>query len=384
MTRPERNNLHVFGPILLGIAGSAAAIACGGISWVSVPAAVLLCAAGAALGLHAGSSRERYRASIQSYMIERQQFGDSLAPVWSGQIELSMAQMENAVSALTQRFSGIVDKLDQAVRTSSSATASVEDGHAGLVAVFTTSEKELGEVVASLKSAMAGKAAMLEKIRSLEQFITDLKGMAAEVAQIASQTNLLAINASIEAARAGEMGRGFGVVAREVRMLSNMSGETGKRIAERVNLISNAIVTTSNAAGESMERDRVSTTASEAAIASVLAGFKEVTDALVQSSNLLKEESIGIKAEVGEALVQLQFQDRVSQIMSHVKRNIERFPEFLQQNSREFDRDGVLQPLDASALLAELASTYAMAEERAIHGGQNTAQQQDSEEITFF
>ena len=70
--------------------------------------------------------------------------------------------------------------------------------------------------------------------------------------------------------------------------------------------------------------------------------------------------------------------------MSHVKRNIERFPEFLQQNSREFDRDGVLQPLDASALLAELASTYAMAEERAIHGGQNTAQQQDSEEITFF
>jgi methyl-accepting chemotaxis protein len=384
MTRPERNNLHVFGPILLGIAGSAAAIACGGFGWVSVPAAVLLCAAGAALGLHAGSSRERYRASIQSYMIERQQFGDSLAPVWSGQIELSMAQMENAVSALTQRFSGIVDKLDQAVRTSSSATASVEDGHAGLVAVFTTSEKELGEVVASLKSAMAGKAAMLEKIRSLEQFITDLKGMAAEVAQIAAQTNLLAINASIEAARAGEMGRGFGVVAREVRMLSNMSGETGKRIAERVNLISNAIVTTSNAAGESMERDRVSTTASEAAIASVLAGFKEVTDALVQSSNLLKEESIGIKAEVGEALVQLQFQDRVSQIMSHVKRNIERFPEFLQQNSREFDRDGVLQPLDASALLAELASTYAMAEERAIHGGQNTAQQQDSEEITFF
>jgi methyl-accepting chemotaxis protein len=384
MTRPERNNLHVFGPILLGIAGSAAAIACGGFGWVSVPAAVLLCAAGAALGLHAGSSRERYRASIQSYMIERQQFGDSLAPVWSGQIELSMAQMENAVSALTQRFSGIVDKLDQAVRTSSSATASVEDGHAGLVAVFATSEKELGDVVASLKSAMAGKAAMLEKIRSLEQFITDLKGMAAEVAQIAAQTNLLAINASIEAARAGEMGRGFGVVAREVRMLSNMSGETGKRIAERVNLISNAIVTTSNAAGESMERDQVSTTASEAAIASVLDGFKEVTDALVQSSNLLKEESIGIKAEVGEALVQLQFQDRVSQIMSHVKRNIERFPEFLQQNSREFDREGVLQPLDASALLAELASTYAMAEERAIHGGQNTAQQQDSEEITFF
>jgi methyl-accepting chemotaxis protein len=225
---------------------------------------------------------------------------------------------------------------------------------------------------------------MLEKIRSLEQFIADLKGMAAEVAQIAAQTNLLAINASIEAARAGEMGRGFAVVAREVRMLSNMSGETGKRIAERVNLISEAIVQTSNAAGESMVNDAASMAASEAAIASVLADFKTVTDALVRSSNLLKEESIGIKSEVGEALVQLQFQDRVSQIMSHVKHNIERLPDFLQRNLQEFESDGMLRPLDSRELLAELASTYAMAEERAVHGGQQVAQKQSSEEITFF
>lgn len=384
MSRAESYSSHAVCPILLGIAGGIAALAFGGLGWGSLLVAVLLSAAGMATGLHAAAARRHWRASIATYVAERQHFGESLTPVWSGQIASSMAQMESAVSVLAERFSGIVDKLDEAVRTSSSATASVEDGHSGLVAVFASSEKELGEVVTSLKAALADKAAMLEKIRSLEQFIADLKGMAAEVAQIAAQTNLLAINASIEAARAGEMGRGFAVVAREVRMLSNMSGETGKRIAERVNLVSDAIVQTSNAAGESMQHDQASMAASEAAIASVLADFKNVTDALVRSSNLLKEESIGIKSEVGDALVQLQFQDRVTQIMGHVKRNIERLPDFLQQNRQEFESDGVLRPLDSRELLAELASTYAMAEERAIHGGQASARKQDSEEITFF
>jgi methyl-accepting chemotaxis protein len=384
MNHTELYTPHTIGPILLGVAGGIASLAFGGLGWASLLVAALLSAAGVGIGLHAASSRGQWRASVAAYVVERQQFGESLVPVWSGQIASSMTQMESAVSALANRFSGIVDKLDEAVRTSSDATASVEDGHSGLVAVFASSEKGLGEVVASLKSAMAGKAAMLEKIRSLEQFIADLKGMAAEVAQIAAQTNLLAINASIEAARAGEMGRGFAVVAREVRMLSNMSGETGKRIAERVNLISEAIVQTSNAAGESMVNDAASMAASEAAIASVLADFKTVTDALVRSSNLLKEESIGIKSEVGEALVQLQFQDRVSQIMSHVKHNIERLPDFLQRNLQEFESDGMLRPLDSRELLAELASTYAMAEERAVHGGQQVAQKQSSEEITFF
>ena len=65
--------------------------------------------------------------------------------------------------------------------------------------------------------------------------------MAEEVANIAKQTNLLALNAAIEAARAGESGRGFAVVADEVRKLSTQSGETGTRIHDTVNTVSEAI-----------------------------------------------------------------------------------------------------------------------------------------------
>ena len=237
MIRPERTYAHAIAPVVLGIAGSAAALGFGGLSWGSALTAVALTAGGIVLGLRAVAARTHYRHSIEDYIAGRQQFGEALAPVWSGHIASSISQTESAISSLTQRFSGIVDKLDQAVRASSSATESVEDRHSGLVAVFASSERELGEVVASLKAATASKAAMVEKIHSLEQFIAELKGMAAEVAQIASQTNLLALNAAIQAASAGEAGRGFAVVADEVQRLAERSASATKRIETLVQTI---------------------------------------------------------------------------------------------------------------------------------------------------
>lgn len=381
--RVYRSYSQLFYPTALALAGAIAILVISGGSWDGIFLAAALGIAGLFASRQMAAAQTEFQQSIEAYLAGRQQFGGQVVPVWSAHIEASRSQMESAVSSLAERFSGIVDKLDHAVMASSAATQSIEDRDSGLVAVFAASEKELGSVVASLESAVSSKAAMLEKIQSLEQFIHELQEMAADVAGIAAQTNLLALNAAIEAARAGEMGRGFAVVAKEVRMLSNRSGEAGKRISEKVGLISAAIIATCQAAEESMQQENISMRASEAAINTVLSDFRGVTNALVHSSNLLKDESIGIKSEVGEALVQLQFQDRVSQIMTHVKHNIELLPDFLEQNYRQFEQGHVLQPLDPMTLLADLEKTYAMAEERAIHSGSRAAEKQ-SDEITFF
>lgn len=371
-------------PPLLGFFGGVAALVLSGgtlAAWVTAP---LLIGIGLAASWRMSHKLRASRQAIQAYVDGRQRFGETMAPVWTGQIETSRQQMETAISELSQRFSGIVDKLDNTVRTTSAATSSI-DSESGLVAVFAKSERELGSVVATMESAMSSKTEMLEKVQSLNHFTVELQQMASDVASIAWQTNLLAINAAIEAAHAGENGRGFSVLAQEVRKLSALSGDTGKRITEKVSLINAAIVETRESAEASNLEESRSMASSQDTITAVLSQLRAVTDTLVASTDLLKDESLDIKAEISEALVQLQFQDRVSQIMSHVKSNIERLPVVLDDNRALFQQDGALQPLDSAGLLAELEKTYAMKEERAVHQGSKSAEAtQDDTEITFF
>ncbi|MBU3898586.1 MAG: chemotaxis protein [Gammaproteobacteria bacterium] len=370
-------------PAALGLAGALAVLLAGGLSWLGAGLALLLALAGLALGLRHAAQQRAWAQSIERYLAAQQDFGAQVAPVWSGHIESSRAQMESAISALSERFAGIVDKLDEAVHTANLETQNIDSGDNGLVAVFARSEQTLGAVITAQKTAMSSMVSMLEKVQGLDGFIVELQDMAFDVAKIAQQSNLLSLNAAIEAARAGDLGRGFAVVAKEFRMLSTQSGDTGRRIAEKVSVISAAIVDTCSVVQDAVAQRDGRVRSTEAAIGRVLGEFRDITDALQRSSALLKDESVGIKMEIGEALVQLQFQDRVSQIMTHVRTNIEQLPDFLQQQSQAHGESRELVPLDPHALLTELKSTYVMADQHTIHSG-GKVQTKSDDEITFF
>jgi len=353
--------------------------------WYTLIWAALLLGAAAWLTRDAGfgtSGASGDNAMIDDYLAARERFGDAVVPVWCRHIENSRSQMEDAVSDLASRFSNIVDKLDNAVHVSSADCA----GGASITDVFSHSEQRLGSVVTSMKSAMSSKHAMLAQIKDLERFTRELRGMAEGVASIAAQTNLLALNAAIEAARAGPAGRGFAVVAQEVRQLSMRSAETGKEITNRVGLISSAILAASQAADQSSEAEGKSMQSAEGMIDAVLSEFRQITDALVEQSEQLKQNSVAIQGEVGEALVQLQFQDRVSQVMAHVRHNMEQLPALLRENRDIYVAGGQLAPLDPDRLMHELQKTYAMAEEHAVHSGARLAAPAaaEADEITFF
>jgi methyl-accepting chemotaxis protein len=394
-----RAHLHYAFPSLLGVAAGGAVAAFGSATWPVYTATAILVLTGAACGhvlarvhraaVEAARVLERRAVLAEqsdaaaAYLGSRDALGEHVIPLWSRLIETSRSHMEAAVSALTARFSGIVEKLDETVKASSVAARTVNDGESGLVTVFSRGEQELGAVVASLNAATQSKAAMLQQIRGLSGFIGELEKMAADVAAIAEKTNLLALNAAIEAARAGDAGRGFAVVADEVRTLSTLSGDTGRRISEKVSLVSQAITDACRITETSSHEEERSIVASEQKIGAVLAEFRAITDELMNSADRLTQESIGIQSELSDSLVQFQFQDRVSQILTHVRHHIESLPAYLHANRERFEADGRLEPLDTAALMKALESTYAMAEERAIHAGAEAPPAQD-EEITFF
>jgi methyl-accepting chemotaxis protein len=379
------------GPAGLGVAAALAVLALGGLGLASIVVAAVLVAAGLVLTRSLSQWQAGLRADVQAHLDGQRQLGETLLPVWSGHIESTRSQVETAISALAERFAGIVQQLDETARLSDVAADSIAGGAGGgggLVAVFAQGERDLGQVVSSLETAMGAKAAMLTKIQALEQYIRELQDMAADVARIAQQTNLLALNAAIEAARAGEQGRSFAVVAQEVRSLSKMSADTGRNIAAKVTLISEAIAATSAAAAQSRVQDDAATAQSAQIIDGVLQQFRRSTDALVESGSHLKSGRDYLQQEISEALVHLQFQDRISQVMSHVRDSIDAVPPALQALQQDYDSHGRLGALDARGLLASLEKTYVMADERKVHSGKGSnagaPAPAAADEITFF
>ena len=390
--------VHLFTPIIIAVAG---VLLVADISWLVLALAAVVIAAGVVCGVLLQRSLEQsvarreaaaraetereLRRETKSYVTSLETMSGDLLPVWMRQVELGRSQMEEAVVELTTRFAGIVDKLDAATRASDAAAETVESGGGGLVSVFASCENRLNEVVSTLRAAMQDKQSMLGEVNGLAAFISELKQMAVDVAVIADQTNLLALNAAIEAARAGEVGRGFAVVADEVRKLSTLSKDTGTRISAKVETISTAISGAVKAADQTAADEAESVTRSEQAIDSVLHDFRQVTTGLTESSGILRSQSAGIKGEIADAIVQLQFQDRVSQILSHVRDNIAALPGQLEQSYAGFAQGGGLEPLNTSVLLEELQQTYAMREERINHSGGHVARVEEaSDDITFF
>lgn len=302
-------------------------------------------------------------------------------PIWAKQVESSRQQTEEAIVSLANRFTGIAARLQETVQASQQAAGEL-DGQAadGALKVLASSDSELSQVINSLKATQTSRDQTLTQVRSLTAYTGELRTMAADVAAIAAQTNLLALNAAIEAARAGEAGRGFAVVADAVRSLSSKSSETGQQMSAKVDIINNAITQLVQAASSSADQDSHSVGASEQSIQNVLARFQNITGRLAESADLLKQESYGIRDEMTDVLVNLQFQDRVSQILSHVRDNMNALHDHLLQANQSPDQPVTV---DARQWLASMESTYATDEQRRTHHG-TAAAQKDSQDITFF
>ncbi|WP_080482359.1 methyl-accepting chemotaxis protein [Pseudomonas syringae] len=302
-------------------------------------------------------------------------------PIWAKQVESSRQQTETAIVSLATRFTSISSRLQDTVHASQQAAGELS-GHSagGAQHALAQSDGELVQVIDSLRATQTSRDETLTQVRNLTAYTGELRTMAADVAAIAAQTNLLALNAAIEAARAGEAGRGFAVVADAVRSLSSKSSETGQQMSAKVDIINNAITQLVQAASSGADQDSNSVATSESSIQQVLERFKTVTQRLAESAEMLQQESFGIRDELTDVLVSLQFQDRVSQILTHVRDNIDSLHAHLQQVSQSPEQT---EPLNARDWLARMEATYATDEQRHTHRG-GTGAQQNSQEITFF
>ena len=234
-------------------------------------------------------------------------------PIWARQVETARRQTEEAIVALTARFAGTVGRLDKMLGDQGEHASSQQAR-----AATRENETDLTLVVDALKAIQKSRDELASEIRTLAGYTDELRKMASDVESIAFQTNMLALNAAIEAAHAGTAGQGFAVVAHEVRNLSTAARDTGKRIAQKVGAVSDALTQIGASSERLSERDQKAVKASEDRIQSVLGRFAANAAQLEHVAEESRTQSTKIKGEIGEALVQLQFQDRVGQILAQV------------------------------------------------------------------
>jgi methyl-accepting chemotaxis protein len=133
---------------------------------------------------------------------------------------------------MTEVSQTIMDMAKNASQAAEASRNASDTASKGKQIVDTTAEDMVG--IAQTVQAAAGT------IEELGRSSAQIGEIVAVINGIADQTNLLALNAAIEAARAGEQGRGFAVVADEVRKLAERTGQATKDIAQRIESIQQA------------------------------------------------------------------------------------------------------------------------------------------------
>lgn len=296
--------------------------------------------------------------------------------LWSTHLGTAQEQMHEATQTLLGGFTTILQALDAIVSPAGEAGDSAAEVDAR-AAMLGSCERQLRELLDTFSHLVASRDGMLGSVRSLSTASQSLAQMAEDVSKLARQTNLLSINAAIEAARAGESGRGFSVVAAEVRRLSTESGTTGKNIADQVSQFGSRVRQALEQADAHAQRDAQAVNSSGQLVNDVIARVDSTVTDLNARASELRERGALVKAEVEQLMVAFQFQDRVHQILDQVRHSMAQAAERLQGALAEG------RVPDAREWEALLTAGYTTDEQRQAGSG-GAAGSASSTETTFF
>jgi methyl-accepting chemotaxis protein len=202
----------------------------------------------------------------------------------------SIGKIAEGIAGLDVQISGQGSMVEE-------ATASVTEMLASLDNMGRIAERNLSSSEELVKVSERGREAVEEasaKVGDISENVGTIRNMADVIAEIASRTNLLAMNAAIEAAHAGDSGKGFAVVAEEIRRLSEASSDSSRDISGSIDAIVAGIEEAAAANGDM-----------KLAFSEIDTDIREVSQSVSGMSERMSEVRIGSQ-QILQAMVELQ------------------------------------------------------------------------------
>lgn len=214
-------------------------------------------------------------------------------------IQRQSNEIELAATAVNEMSAAVEEVASNAASTSELTSQSTSAAVAG--------RQQVDDTVSAINLMVTNVQSTSTEVEALATMATDISKVLDVIRAIAEQTNLLALNAAIEAARAGEAGRGFAVVADEVRALAHRTQQSTREIEQMVGSIQsgtgNAVSSMSQTSAQAQKTLEMATGAGK-----VLAGITESLSQINERNLLIAtaaEEQSQVAREVDRSLVSI-------------------------------------------------------------------------------
>jgi len=211
---------------------------------------------------------------------------------------------------VTLSSAATVEQLSVSVAATSEHAQTAAAAAAATSAAASDAAQRVGTLSATLDSLVAAGGDAAGGAVQLGQRSSEIGSIVALISEIAAQTNLLALNAAIEAARAGEQGRGFAVVADEVRKLAERTSKATRDIDQRIAGIREEI----GVMVDSMQHTNLRATASVGEAAAAVSALARVAEHTGQTRDLISEIAAACEEQSGASQSVARSIEQVAQL----------------------------------------------------------------------
>ncbi|MGH1441658.1 MAG: methyl-accepting chemotaxis protein [Cellvibrionaceae bacterium] len=237
----------------------------------------------------------------------------------TGSLSSTVLSVENDTLNQRQALETLINQLLEAT-SSERETSEKEESNIQRYSSF--ANNTVSKLLDELDDIHSASLVLSENFDGINDDFKEVMSYLSDINDINSQTNLLALNAAIEAARAGEAGRGFSVVADEVRALSVRTEEFNQRIREKIEATESKINISLSSLSSVTKIDLAAAKESKGAMDQMQRELTSMHGLVITQSKQIEDLSKRIQQLVREGILSLQFEDISRQLIEHINQRV--------------------------------------------------------------